>query len=362
MTLIPGLGHHALSAKRFPAFVIALWALGPGISAASGQAERHLYVMGTVLGVRVPVGAAGSGSPAAEAATRAVEVADALLSTWAEATPMSRANRAPVGEAHRVPVELATLLAEVEAWAERTGRAFDPAVGALVDAWDLRGAGRHPSRAELDEALARSGSRGVRVDAEASTFTRLLDGAWMDTGAFGKGAALRAAADSVRTHGATRALLDLGGQVLALAGPAEEPWEVAVAHPSLRDTAVVMLRLAGASAATSGNSERGLLVDGVRVGHILDPRTGHPVPWWGSVTVVSADPLVADILSTALYVMGPRDGLAWAAGLSDVGALFLVETDGVLTTLHNQAMERWLHAPPASAGANQPSSPERRIP
>lgn len=358
-------GHDPLNRNAFPALLLVSGTLWPGVLHASAQVERRLHVMGTVLTVLVTTDTSAQpslGAETAEAALRAIEAADALLSTWDEATPMSRTNRAPVGEAHPVPRELATLLSQAEAWAERTGRAFDPAVGALVDAWDLRGAGRHPSQAELDTALARSGVWGVRVDSAAATLTRLRDGAWMDTGAFGKGAALRAAADSLRSYGGARALLDLGGQLLAVAGPSEEPWEVAVAHPSRRDTAVTMLRLSDASVATSGNSERGLLVDGARVGHILDPRTGHPVPWWGSVTVVSADPMVADVLSTALYVMGPCDGLAWAEGLDDTGVLFLVESDGALTTLHNQAMKRWLQAPPASAGAIEPSSPERRIP
>jgi len=103
-------------------------------------------------------------------------------------------------------------------------------------------------------------------------------------------------------------------------------------------------------------------VAGRQVGHILDPRSGEAVPWWGSVTVVSADPLEADILSTALYVMGPEAGMAWARDLPDVGVLFLVEAGGELRQLHNQAMDSWLVEPPASAGPCADPSPERRHP
>jgi thiamine biosynthesis lipoprotein len=214
----------------------------------------------------------------------------------------------------------------------------------------------------LAAALEAVGPGVFTVDVEAGTLTRSTAAAWIDTGAFGKGAALRGAARRLRQYDVDRALLDLGGQILALAEPGEEPWTVAVAHPSHRDQPAAWLRLAGVSAATSGNSERGITVDGRRLGHILDPRTGEPAPSWGSVTLVSADPLVADILSTALYVMGPVDGLAWADRLADVGVLFLVDTGGEIQTLHNQAMTRWLSEEPASAGSHDPSSPERRLP
>ena len=73
------------------------------------------------------------------------------------------------------------------------------------------------------------------------------------------------------------------------------------------------------------------------------------------------DPLVADVLSTALYVMGPDAGLAWVSARSDIGALFLVRSGPQLQTLSNRAMERWL-VTPAHADSNTTSSPERRLP
>ena len=72
------------------------------------------------------------------------------------------------------------------------------------------------------------------------------------------------------------------------------------------------VRLITGSVATSAGSERDLSVNGTRVGHILDPRTGRPAPFRGSVTVWAERALMADVLSTALYVMGPDEGLRWA--------------------------------------------------
>ena len=326
-------------------------------------AHREVLVMGTILRGSVEATSHDQAQAALERAVAEIEGWERLLSTWDPATPMSVANRAPIGIKVPLPSTLAALLDEALTWSSGTGGAFDPVLGALVDAWDLRGGGRTPDEVELREALARSGTGTFGIDGRTGTLTRLSPGAWIDTGAFGKGAALRAAGSALRPFEVTRGTLDLGGQILVV-GTDPEPGEVVVAHPRHRTHPVARLLLQpGWSAATSGNSERGIDVDGKRLGHILDPRTGRPAPDWGSVTVVAADPLVADILSTALYVMGPDAGLAWAEARDDVGALFLVaDGDGTVQTLSNRAMNRWLAQPPAGAGSSTTHAPERRIP
>jgi len=318
--------------------------------------------MGTLLRGTAEAPSKAQAEAALEAAVSEIERWERLLSTWDPATPMSGANRGAVGAPTPVPEELVSVLAEAFGWSSRTGRAFDPTVGALVDAWDLRGAGRRPTDGQRTVALARSGPRTFSVSRPDGTVTRRVHGAWIDTGAFGKGAALRAAADTLCAHGVTRATIDLGGQVLVIGGEGD-PLEVAVAHPARRDEPAVLLLMVDASVATSGTSERAVTVDGKRLGHILDPRTGLPVADRGSVSVVSADPFVADVLSTALFVMGPEAGLAWAEAREDVGVLFLVVDGEAVRTLHNQAMTRWLAQPPAdTAGHPETSAPERRHP
>jgi len=298
--------------------------------------------MGTRLRLVVDAPTHVEAATAAEAALEEVERLDALLGTWVPETPMSRFNRAPRGRWVALEPELLGLLVEARAWADTTDGAFDPAVGALVDAWGLRGRGRRPTSAELGHAVALSSPDVLELDRGSGTARWRRSGAWIDTGAFGKGAALRALIDVLARRGVERAFVDLGGQVLALAPRAGARWPVEVAHPRRRHEPFARLHLAGVSAATSGTSERWVEVGGARIGHILDPRTGRPAPAWGSVTVVSADPFVADILSTALYVMGPEAGMAWARARADLGALFLVEREGCVEARWNPAMERWL--------------------
>lgn len=299
------------------------------------RVTRTAWLMGTRARIDVEGRSRAEAIDASEAVLRVMSSAEERLSTWRDDSELTRLNRLPPGTTDRPDGELAALLAEVASWVGRTGGAFDPAVGALVDAWDLRGSGRVPSPDEIRAARSASGRSGIHVDPSTGAVTRQADAAWLDAGAFGKGAALRRARLKLEEHGVRAAVLDLGGQVTVF-GP--EPLTVSVAHPTDRDTPVFRLEVADASVATSGQSERGFDVDGERLGHILDPRDGRPVPAWGSVTVVAPDPLTADILSTALYVMGPGTGLQWATE-REVAALFSVVTDSGLAQRMTPAME-----------------------
>lgn len=314
--------------------------------------ERTAYAMGTLLRVRAAAVDRPTALDAGEAAFDAVRRAEERLSTWRAGTELAALNAAPPGQAVTVPGALLHLLEEVARWSRATEGAFDPAVGALVDAWDLRGAGRRPSGTELERALAATGLRCFELVPEAGTARRLCPGAWLDAGAFGKGAALREARRALEGAGARAAALDFGGQHLAFGEAATHPSRtLAVAHPSRREEPALRLPWRSGSVATTGQSERGIESAEGRIGHVLDPRTGRPVRPWGSVTVLADDPLVADVLSTALFVMGPDEGLAWAEGRREVAALFLVEEGGELVARANGTMRALL------ADRREPSAP-----
>ncbi len=309
--------------------------------------ERTLFLMGTLLRVRVAAADTATAEAAASAAFEEVARLERLLSTWDPASELSRANAAAAGTSHAVSPELWALLAEAGDWVERTGGAFDPAVGALIDAWGLRSGGRRPSPGALAAARAASGWTPAALDAASGSLTRPAEAWWLDSGGFGKGVALRAAARVLRAHGAQSFTLDFGGQVLQHEVNAAAS-RIVVAHPAERTRAVATLAVRSASVATSGASERWVEHGGERLGHVLDPRTGVPVPAWGSVTVVAADALVADVLSTALFVMGAHAALAWSGRHTEYGVLVLrAAAGGRVCARWNAGMENWLVEPPA---------------
>ena len=292
-------------------------------SVAGVQVERSVYLMGTVATFAVDAAERVAGVAQLERMVRVVEATEAELSTWRADSVLGRLNRHPVGEAMRAPAAVCDLLERVAGWRAATGGAFDPAIGSLIEAWDLRGDGRRPDDAALVAARRTAGWEHLAVDVggpAGCAITRTAD-VTLDAGAFGKGEAL----DRVRRAeggGANPWMLDFGGQV-AVSGAS---WPVGIAHPARRNEAALEVTLSEGSLATSAGSERDLtLPDGTRIGHILDPRTGRPAPAPQpfSVTAWHERALDADILSTALYVMGPEEGIAWAEA-QGFAACFLV--------------------------------------
>jgi thiamine biosynthesis lipoprotein len=238
--------------------------------------------MGTVCEV------AAHDQAAIEAAFAEAARIESMLSTWSEDSELARVNR---GEATPSP-ELRSLLDQTLDWSRKTERAFDPRVKALVDVWKTRDAGTLPASTSIAKALQQ---------------------AQIEEGAFGKGYAI----DRMLALQPSVTMIDFGGQI-AVRGPLE----VSIADPADREHPALALELRDASISTSSGSEKTFDVDGRRFSHILDPRTGEALPPRGSVSVIAREALTADILSTALYVMGEDDGLRWADA-NGVAAIFI---------------------------------------
>ena len=310
--------------------------------------SREAYAMGTRVELAVAAGTRARGLERLERMFATIERTEAELSTWRAESEISRLNAGAGLAPQRLTPSLCQLFERLDGQVRETGGAFDPAIGSLVTAWDLHGSGRVPSGKQLAAARARSGWRLLSLDVERCTL-QMPAGTSIDVGAFGKGQALdrvREAMDPAESW-----MVDLGGQV-AVSGPpsAAGGWAVAIAHPEDRTAPAVPLRMARGSLATSAGSERDPLVDRTRVGHILDPRTGAPGRFLGSVSVWAASALAADALSTALHVMGPDDGLRWA-DRRGVAALFLeVAPGGALRRRPSRAFSRMFDAGPTATG------------
>jgi thiamine biosynthesis lipoprotein len=285
----------------------ALVQAGDGAVADPPEVERRLAEMGTWFDLTVRATDRETALTASEAAVRAVEACEARLSTWREDSELVRLNRAPLGVEVVLSEELADDLARAGRFWRLTGGAFDPGLGALVAAWGLREGGRSPSADELRTALDSGGFSGFELEGRRAV--RRRPAAAIEEGGFGKGLALDAAESALRRAGAESAVLDLGGQVLVFG----RSHRLALADPAARERAVLELELSEGSLSTSGNSERGIVVDGVRRGHLLDPRTGEPAPDFGSLSVLTREATAADCLSTGLYVLGPEEAFRWCA-------------------------------------------------
>ncbi len=241
-----------------------------------------------------------------------------VMSSWRDDSELSRLNAAGSASCSE---DLFAVLDSALAYARLTGGAFDPSIEPLNQAWDMRGAGREPSVAELEAALRHVGWAKLELRSD-QRHARLSPSAALDLGGIGKGFALDRAAAALARAGVDHALINLGGEIKAIGA-----WTVEIADPQRRLEPVANLTLENAALSTSGQSERGVIAGGRHRGHILDPRTGRPVETRASVSVIGASATRTDALSTALLVMGRDAAASWAARHPDVGVLWM-EPDG----------------------------------
>lgn len=298
--------------------------------------SRDVYLMGTRARLSAYAETHDRGHETLESALEALETTEQELSTWRQSSQISALNRYPVGEAWTATPRLCRMFVDVWEWHRATGGAFDPAIGRLLAAWDVHGEGLVPTDDAGVTALAASGLALLAFDGDNCTLTRRADVA-IDVGAFGKGEALDRVADVL---GKGPWIIDLGGQI-AVGGrpPQGGGWPIEIAHPHQRNSPVLQIEMTKGSLSTSAGSERDLDVNGTRIGHVLDPRTGRPAPFSGSVSVWHELGIAADALSTALYVMGPEEGISWAES-REIAVCYLIPAQGALRIEMTSAFRR----------------------
>lgn len=283
-------------------------------AAPGGSLVRTQLLMGTTLRIEIGDVAGERSAGAIDAAFAEVARLESILSTWIPTSAASRLGAESGDEWHAVPPELFDILGRSTSMSAMTEGAFDVTVGPLVELW--RAAvrdDRTPTPTDVANARAKVGWRGIELDSQASRARLTMRGASVDFGGIGKGFALDRARAVLIEHGVKSALLDFGGQLLALAAPPGTPgWSIELRDPSHPDSTCSTVLLVDASISTSADYERGSIVQGARISHIVDPRTGVPVVGMRGATVIAANATDADALSTALYVLGRERALAFA--------------------------------------------------
>lgn len=209
---------------------------------------------------------------------------------------VGRINRAAGGSPVECDDESLSLIAYADALHASSDGLFDITSGVLRRAWDFRCA-RLPAAAEVDAARALVGWERFERDGRCVRLTR--PGMELDFGGFGKEYAADRAATLLLEAGCRHGFVNLGGDLRAF-GPQPDgsAWRFGIQHPRRAGETIASLEVAQGGLATSGDYERYFEIDGVRYCHILDPRTGWPVRYWQSVTVLAPLAIAAGSLST----------------------------------------------------------------
>ena len=260
---------------------------------------------------------------------------DRLLSVWHPESDVSRINAA----AGRAPVTVAPETLEVLHAARQIGDwtdgKFDVTFGALSGLWkfDHDQDDRVPPLAEVQSRLPLVDYRALEVDAAARTASLRRPGMRVHLGGIGKGYAVDRAAALLRAQGLTDFLIQSGGDLYAAGRRGDRPWRAGIQDPrGAADQLFAVMDLRDETFSTSGDYERFFLRDGRRYHHILDPDDGVPARGCRSVTIVARKAMLADALSTGVFVLGHEAGMALIERLPDVEGVIVTSGNAVLVS------------------------------
>jgi len=295
--------------------------------------EQQAYVFGTRVEVIVVSTAPEQGRQAIAAVLREFDRLHRAYHAWqdSELTALNLAIAA--GKPRVVSPELAELLRESQELSRQGDYFFDPSIGQLIKLWGFQAdefKGELPPEAGIKAWLAKSPSIADLTISGNSIASRNRLVA-LDFGGYLKGVALDRAAAILHQQGIHNALINIGGNVMALGSKEGRKWKVGIQHPRQPGPLATIELNDGEAIGTSGDYQRFFEVDGKRYPHLLDPRTGYPADHTQAITIViPAGPkagTLSDASSKPIFVAGPEDWRRMAARMQ-VGLVLRVDRDG----------------------------------
>lgn len=275
-----------------------------------------------------------------------LSLVDNSMSTYKTDSELSRFNRMAVGQEMQISEDFARVLQiSHDVW-QRSGGAFDPTIGPLVDLWGFGPTvtdNTAPSTQQLSLAVRNIGFQNLILDDLSLSKTRPVQ---LDLSAVAKGYAVDLVADMLEMLGLPDYLVEIGGEIRASgSNPNGQIWRVAIEEPALISSVNRIIPVAESAVATSGDYRNYFEQEGIRYSHILDPRSGSPIKHnLASVTVLSNSCAEADAWATAFLVMGAEPSLQLAEQLK-LPVYLLTKEGDTFKVANSEAFEPFLLLP-----------------
>lgn len=255
-----------------------------------------------------------------------------MLHAW-QPSELSELNAAfAVGESEAVSAELAAMLQDAAQLSQQSQGLFNPAIGGLVQLWGFHADEFKPALPDEKQV-----AQWVVANPQMSDITIVRGRAQsknksvrLDLGGYAKGYALDRAAELLRQQGIHNALINIGGNVLALGRHGKRPWRVGIQHPRKSGALATLELHDGEAIGTSGDYQRYFMLGNVRYCHLINPRSGYPMQGVQAVTVLTRGThagVLSDAASKPLFIAGAR-GWRAAAAQMNLSEAMLVDAQG----------------------------------
>lgn len=311
--------------------------------------NTQTYVFGTLVDITI------YGEPEARAqsiSTAIINNYNALhsrLHAW-QPSELSTINHAfSEGESPvTVSPDIAHMIAEITKLSEQSNGAFNPAIGKLIHTWGFQSEAYTPRKIDSSSIANLVSKNPVMTDIiiKGNQVYSTNPAVQLDLGGYAKGYALDLGFAYLREHNVKNALINIGGNIIALGKHGDKPWRVGIQHPRQPNAIATVQLPSGWAIGTSGDYQRFFKLDGQRFCHIIDPTTGYPAQGTQSVTVLIPPAynagVLSDVASKPIFIAKPESRMAAAKALGIENFLIIASDNDVQVSTPMQKHLNWL--------------------
>ncbi|HZV98090.1 MAG TPA: FAD:protein FMN transferase [Methylophilaceae bacterium] len=275
--------------------------------------QNQGYVFGTLVDISIY----------GESEQRAHELTDHVLAdfqslhhrlhAWQKDSDLSRINQAFSESNKPIPIsaELAHIIRDASALSVQSGGLFNPAIGGLIQQWGFQR--DEFSAVKIDDPaiakLIKAKPQMTDIVLSGNTAYSTNPAVKLDLGGYAKGYALDRASAYLRNQGVKNALVNIGGNIIAIGKHGDRAWRVGIQHPRHSGAIATLALEDGWAIGTSGDYQRYFELGGKRFCHIIDPRTGYPAQGTQAVTILVPPGLnagtLSDVASKPIFISSP---------------------------------------------------------
>lgn len=301
--------------------VLLLAGLLPFGTQAEWYGEQDV-IMGTRIGVEVWQADEQQARQAIAAVFDEFHRLDEALSPYIEQSELYEVNRSASRRPVTISQEFFDLLEQSLSYSRLTDGAFDITFASIGYQYDYR-KGIKPSEETIENTLPLIDYRHIELSSDDRTIRFDQPGVRIDLGGIAKGYAVDRAIALLQAQGIENALVSAGGDSRVLGDRRGRPWNIGIQAPRDKKGLAAVMPLSDTAISTSGDYERYFEADGVRYHHIISPKTGRSAGELESVTILGPNATRTDALSTSVFVLGLKNGLALIDRLDDVDAVII---------------------------------------
>jgi len=294
--------------------------------------QEQGYVFGTLVEISIADVADADAKLAVAAVMQEFQRLHSMLHAW-QPSELSELNAALArGESAAVSNELVSIVQDAAQLAKQSHGMFNPAIGGLVGLWGFHADDFKPVQPDQNELakLVAANPQMSDLSIDHGRIESKNPAVQLDLGGYAKGYALDRAAKILRERGIKNALINIGGNIMALGHNGKRNWRVGIQHPRKAGALASLELHDGEAIGTSGDYQRYFMLGAIRYCHLINPRTGYPMQSVQAVTILTHGNnagALSDAASKPLFMSGVK-GWRNAARLMNLDAAMLIDEQG----------------------------------